>query len=330
MRKKQLIGKKPAYFQGQLLDANDFIDEQKYHANERARHSLHLHGSGILRGLDVTRASDSTISISPGFAIDGKGREIAINQAEVLELSAFPPSSLLQITVGYETEQPSRDRSRIECYGVLAASTGIEEAAVVLATVQLDEHGKLTAKSINTTSRRQLRIVLSPGSVTAVALDPGLRKGWLRLAFRPITIPQDTDPKVEPPPPPFRVGATESRAHRDFDGKANTKGAGGTMAIPLPPGVTRVHRLRVAGQENEKKMKVTLFRGGWDAANKKHIGGRDDAANRLVEEEIGSGSYDSTYEIKAGDLDAECNTLSLDIRSTGYIRVSLIAVEISY
>lgn len=330
MRKKQSIGKKPAYFQGQLLDANDFIDEQKYHANERARHSLHVHGSGILRGLDVTRAGDSTISISPGFAIDGKGREIAINQAEILELSAFPPSSLLQITVSYETEQPSRDRSRIECYGVLAASTGIEEAAVVLATVQLDEHGKLKAESISTATRRQLRIVLSPGSVTAVALDPGLRKGWLRLAFRPITIPQDTDPKVEPPPPPFRVGATEARAHRDFDGKANTKGAGGTMAIPLPPGVTRVHRLRVAGQENEKKMKVTLFRGGWDAANKKHIGGRDDAANRLVEEEIGSGPYDSTYEIKAGDLDAECNTLSLDIRSTGYIRVSLIAVEISY
>ena len=330
MRKKQLIGKKPAYFQGQLLDANDFIDEQKYHANERARHSLQLHGSGDLRGLDVTRASDSAISISPGFAIDGKGREIAINQAEILELSAFPPSSLLQITVSYETEQPSRDRSRIECYGVLAASTGIEEAAVVLATVQLDEHGKLKAQSISTATRRQLRIVLTPGSVTAVALDPGLRKGWLRLAFRPITIPQDTDPKVEPPPPPFRVGATEARAHRDFDGKANTKGAGGTMAIPLPPGVTRVHRLRVAGQENEKKMKVTLFRGGWDAANKKHIGGRDDAANRLVEEEIGSGAYDSTYEIKEGDLDAECNTLSLDIRSTGYIRVSLIAMEISY
>lgn len=330
MRKKQLISKKPAYFQGQLLDANDFIDEQKYHANERARHSLYLHGSGVLRGLDVTRASDSTISVSPGFAIDGKGREIAINQAEILELSAFPPSSLLQITVSYETEQPSRDRSRIECYGVLAASTGIEEAAVVLATVQLDEHGKLKAESISTATRRQLRIVLSPGSVTAVALDPGLRKGWLRVAFRPITIPQDTDPKVEPPPPPFRVGATEARAHRDFDGKANTKGAGGTMAIPLPPGVTRVHRLRVAGQENEKKMKITLFRGGWDAANKKHIGGRDDAANRLVEEEIGSGPYDSTYEIKAGDLDAECNTLSLDIRSTGYIRVSLVAVEISY
>ncbi|MGH8685426.1 MAG: hypothetical protein ACREUM_08780 [Nitrosospira sp.] len=330
MRKKQLIGKKPAYFQGQLLLADDFIDEQKYHANERARHSLNLHGWGVLRGLDVTRASDSTISISSGFAIDGKGREIAINQAEVLELSAFPPSSLLQITVSYETEQPSRDRPRIECYGILAASTGIEEAAVVLATVQLDEHGRLTAESISIASRRQLRLVLSPGSVTASALDPGLRKGWLRLAFRPIAIPQDTDPKVEPPPPPFRVGATEARAHRDFDGKANTRGAGGTMAIPLPPGVTRVHRLRVAGQENEKKMKITLFRGGWDAINKKHIGGRDDATNWLIEEEIGSGPYDRTYEIREGDLDAECGTLSVDIRSTGYIRVSLIAVEISY
>ncbi|MEP6604834.1 MAG: hypothetical protein ABJA60_01800 [Nitrosospira sp.] len=330
MRKKQLIATKPAYFHGQLLLEDDFIDEQRYHAAERARHSLNLHGWGVLRGLEVTRAGDSTISITPGFAIDGKGHEIAINQAETLELSSFPPSSLLQIMLSYYTEPFSKDRPRIECYGVLAASTGIEESAVVLATVQLDERGKLAEESISLASRRQLHTVLSPGSVTASALDSSLRKGWLRLVFWPTVVPQDTDPKVEPPPPPFRVGATEARAHKDFDGKPNTKGAGGTMAIPLPPGVVHVHRLRVAGQENEKKVKITLFRGGWDASNKKHIGGRDDAANTLIEEELGSGPYDKTYDIKEGALDMECSTLSIDIRSTGYLRVSLIAVEISY
>jgi hypothetical protein len=332
MRKKLLIGKKPAYFQGQLLTEDDFIDEQKYHANERSRHSLSLHGWGILRGLEVTRTSDTSISVGSGFAIDGRGHEIPVNQPEVLELSAFAPSSLLQITLSYETEHPSKDNDqpRIDCYGVVAASTGIEEAAIVLATVQLDEHGKITAKSISTANRRQLRTPLTPGSVTVDTLDPNLRKGWLRLTFRPVAIPQDNDPKVEPPPPPFRVGATEARAHRDFEGKANNKGAGGTMAIPLPPGVVSIHRLRVAGEENEKKMKIILFRGGWDAVNKKHIGARADPTNRLAEEEIGSGPYDRIYEIKEGSLDAECSTLSLDIRSTGYSRVSLVAVEISY
>ncbi|SEL12278.1 hypothetical protein [Nitrosovibrio tenuis] len=331
MRKKQLIGKKPAYFQGQLLLKDDFIDEQKYHINERARHSLNLHGWGVVRGLDVTATGDTSITISSGFAIDGKGREIAINEPEVLELSAFAPSSLLQITVSYETEQPSKDRPRIDCYGVLAASTGIEEAAVVLATVQLDDRGKLRPESISTATRRVVRTILSPGSVNAAALDPSLRTGWLRVPFRPTTIPQDTDPKKEgPPPPPFRVGATEARSHREIDGQPNTKGAGGTMAIPLPPGITHVHRLRVAGQENEKKIKIELFRGGWDPTNKKHIGGRDDPANKLLETEISGGPYDETYAIKEGELDPVTSTLSIDIRSTGYVRVSLVAVEISY
>jgi hypothetical protein len=102
------------------------------------------------------------------------------------------------------------------------------------------------------------------------------------------------------------------------------------MAIPLPPGVTGVHRLRVAGQENEKKLTITLFRGGWDAVAKKHVGGREDEGNKLIEKEISGGPYDETYIVKGGEVDAECGTLSLDIRSTGYARVSLVSVEISY
>ena len=101
------------------------------------------------------------------------------------------------------------------------------------------------------------------------------------------------------------------------------------MAIPLPPGVIQVHRLRVAGEENEKKLIITLVRGGWDAVNKKHIGSKTDKA-KLIVKEIGSGAYDEIYEIKGGELDAVSSTLSVDIRSTGYVTVSLIAVEISY
>ncbi|MBA4142862.1 MAG: hypothetical protein H0X43_07620 [Nitrosospira sp.] len=325
MRKKQLIGKKPAYFQGQLLLKDDFIDEQKYHIGELARHNLNLHGWGVVRGLEVTAAGDSSLSIGPGFAVDGKGRAIAIGQAETLELSAFPPSSLLQITASYETEQPSKDRPRIECYGILAASTGTEEAAVTLATVQLDSRGKLKPESISTASRRQLHTPLSPGSVNAEILAPSLRKGWLRVPFRPIQIPHDQ----ENAQPPFRVGTTEARSHKkNDDGTPNTKGAGGTMAISLPPGVTRVHRLRIAGEANDKKVTLALIRGGWNPAGKKHVGKED--ADKLLTQEISGGPYDQTYEIAEGHLDAESSTLSVEIRSTGYCSVSLIAVEISH
>ena len=97
--------------------------------------------------------------------------------------------------------------------------------------------------------------------------------------------------------------------------------------------IRRVHRVFVdiaPLQQPEKKIRIELFRGGWDPVNKKHIGGRDDPANRLLEKEISGGPYDETYAVKGGELDPVCSTLSIDIRSTGYVRVSLVAVEISY
>lgn len=100
------------------------------------------------------------------------------------------------------------------------------------------------------------------------------------------------------------------------------------MAILLPPGVTRVHRLRVAGESNEKKLTVALYRGGWNPAAKKHVGKED--ADRLLSEQISGGPYDEMYEIADGNLDAESSTLSIEIRSTAYCSVSLVAVEVSY
>jgi hypothetical protein len=73
MQKKQLMHHKPAYENGQLLLADDFIREQRYHAHSLNRHALELHGVGVVRGLEVARASDSSISVNPGVAIDAAG-----------------------------------------------------------------------------------------------------------------------------------------------------------------------------------------------------------------------------------------------------------------
>ncbi len=325
MRKKQLIERKPAYYRGQLLLEDDFIAEQKFHTHARYRHSLDLHGWGVVRGLEVTRADDSAVSISTGFAIDGRGHEIDIRQSEILTLSALGPSALASITLRYEAEKPNawqEQEARIDCYGVLSASTGVEEAAIVLATVQLDAYGKLMPDSISNANRRQLRTPLAPGSVTVAALDAGLRRGWLRLPFRPMPIPPS---KAEPdPPPPFRVGPTEAKSHSQYNGQPNTRGAAGTMAIPLPPAVTRVCRLRVAGEANDKTMALKLWTGGWNAAEHKHV------VRELLKDEITGGPYDKTYEIAEGGLHAEWSTLSLEIRSAGYTKVSLVAVEVLY
>ena len=51
---KILIGKRPNYFDSQLLLEDDFLAEQKYHVDARWNHNLILHDWGVVRGLAVT------------------------------------------------------------------------------------------------------------------------------------------------------------------------------------------------------------------------------------------------------------------------------------
>jgi hypothetical protein len=308
MKKKQLIGTKPRYFRGQLLLEDDFIAEQTYHAKARYRHSLNLHGYGIVRGLDVTPAGESSVNISPGFAIDGNGHEIEIREVQLLDLSAAPVSILLSITLIYEDEQssPDNDEQRYrQCYGVLAASPNVADGEILLATVQLNERGKVVPELVNTSNRREL---------------PGISgRGWVRTPFRPTILLPDKNKKNAPPPPPFLVGATRAEAQDD--------GAGGTMAITLAPNVIRIHKLRIAGEENRKGIAVTLWIGGWDHAKMKHV------KRAALMKEIGSESpFDNTYDIAVadGEIDPSNSTLSLEIRSAGLCFISLVSVEVSY
>src|ERR1700694_3858176 len=104
MQKKQLLHEKPRYFRGQLLLEDDFIAEQRYHSDARYRHTLNLHGWGVVRGLEVTRVDQATIVVSPGFAIDGRGHEIELHQEERLNLSSVPAESLVAVSLVYEDD----------------------------------------------------------------------------------------------------------------------------------------------------------------------------------------------------------------------------------
>jgi len=65
------------YFSGRLLSAADFQAEQSYWLGKHRSHRLHLHGSGVVCGLGVT-SSRSGVTVEPGVAIDGFGREIVV------------------------------------------------------------------------------------------------------------------------------------------------------------------------------------------------------------------------------------------------------------
>lgn len=322
------MAQKPAYHHGQLLLEEDFVAEQQFHLAARYRHVLNLHGFGAARGLEVARAGDTTISVSTGFAVDRKGREIVLEKPETLEVGDLPPHELAWVTIGYRTERLDKDRdNRIDCYADLRVAAGVEQFDVRLARVQLDEHGRLTQNSISTQDRDQLRTI-APGSVTAETLAPPLRKGWVTMPFHPSSMPQD-DKDARPP---FRIGATQVVAEKTIDGKDNARGAAGTMAIVLPPGIRRIHRFRVAGEENKASMTVELIKGGFDLKAMRHW--RQVVVNLTIPKgpSGSAGAYCETVKIPEAhrSLDDRLRTLAVDIRSEGFAAVSLVAIQVSY
>lgn len=329
MQKKQLIGRMARYFRNQLLLEDDFSDEQAFHLDARRRHSRQLHGFGVVHGLEVTRAGEAAVSVSPGYAIDRQGQEIELSQPETLQLQGLPPAALVWVTIGFVAEPVAdgkeKDR-RIDCYAFLRVATGVEPNDVRLATLQLDERSHLVTIGSGERQRDDARIGLAAGSVSAEALAPALRKGWVTMSFHPSSIWL----KEEDWRPPFRIGATRAIAHKEYDGKPNIRGAAGTMAIPLPPGVRRVTRFRIAGEANEKELQAVLAKGGFDhkSTPMKHL--RED----ILTLEIKSGPFSVIGEVPEAhrDLQADHGTysLSVDVRSTGYASISLVSVEVSY
>jgi hypothetical protein len=81
--------KKARYFHGMLMTERDFQDEQKYHIEKRKLVNRMLHGYGVVCGLQIkptTPTASSTITISPGLALDCNGNEIYVNKEISLNL----------------------------------------------------------------------------------------------------------------------------------------------------------------------------------------------------------------------------------------------------
>ena len=308
METRQLLGIRPHYYRGQLLLEDDFIGEQHFHAQARRGHTLNLHGWGVAWGLEVTAAGETAVSVGPGFAVDGAGHEIALREAATVDLARAQGGEVLFLALSYEDEPDTLEneetRSR-QCHAVLRAAASLADDAVLLATLTLDARGRLGPDAIDGGSRRRL-----PGAV---------RRGWVRTPFRPLPLlPDKEKPKLQPPPA-FLVGATRAQAEEG--------GAGGTMAMVLPPEVNRVHRLRIAGEDNAKGLRIQFWIAGWNAAERKHA--KRAALTERIEPEA---AFDQTFEIAApgGDIDPELGTMSIEIHSEGRCFISLIAVEVSF
>lgn len=95
--------KRMRYFDGLFLKEEEFNLDQDYHQRMRRLHNRHLHGFGIVRGLDVELQSSTQVVVRQGMAIDKFfdtdnaeeiGREILVPVDRILNVTGAPNTSV--------------------------------------------------------------------------------------------------------------------------------------------------------------------------------------------------------------------------------------------
>ena len=93
------------YFCGRLLTAEDLTQEQEYLATKRRLTNRLLHGWGVVAGLDVTVTDGPAVTVGPGVALDGWGREIVVVTATTEPIPADAGGGPLEVVVCYAEEE---------------------------------------------------------------------------------------------------------------------------------------------------------------------------------------------------------------------------------
>ena len=89
-----------SYFDGQLLTADDFRQEQTYFRARLRRRNRFLHGAGIVSGLQVSVGKDNegpSVTVQPGLALDPRGEELELCAPCLLPLPVPGKSLLIQL-----------------------------------------------------------------------------------------------------------------------------------------------------------------------------------------------------------------------------------------
>lgn len=175
--------KRVRYFKHEFLDAADFNDEQNYHCRMRHMHNRYFHTWGIGHGLEVNftegqeRGTETKVTISPGTAVDGQGREIVLAISKTIDFNqpGYEAGKSYYVTIQWQ-EQPGLpsqqdELKRWEEVPFIETGEGYPEdpeITLVLAKVTLKD--KKIIAGIDHTDRRYATLVVGDNSVTSAKI----------------------------------------------------------------------------------------------------------------------------------------------------------------
>lgn len=147
------------YFNGQFLKEEDFTDEQKYHLDMRRRLNQRMHTAGIVFGLDVIPGANK-VTVQPGMAIDPQGREIILESATDLAITAAA-----DVTIVYKEEQTDESSEtgivgKRRCTESCVLANAADANGIVLAKVST-----VSPVALNNAFRRPYSAPVVPGDL---------------------------------------------------------------------------------------------------------------------------------------------------------------------
>jgi hypothetical protein len=168
---------RPEFFDGQHLDADDLNAIYDYHRELRWLHNRSLHGWGVASGMVVGGSKGgSTVSVTPGYALDCNGHDIVLAEAASLIVPSVagaptggPQSYYLTASwvddadlspsetrdgvcgAGGAVRRPERARIRFQDPANVAVSSNIFRRGldIVLATIRVEECVLAAAPSVS-------------------------------------------------------------------------------------------------------------------------------------------------------------------------------------
>ena len=157
------------FFHGKKLDVYHFELETAYGIEMRRLINRYVVGRGVVCGLDVTACDDPcSIQISPGFAIDGRGREIIVPSPSGPIPIPYPIVAMVCDSTDDKEQSESKDDYRESSEpGWLTVSICYHECAV--GPVSTNGHGCGPWSGGEAGSiRENYRIEFTPGQIDPV------------------------------------------------------------------------------------------------------------------------------------------------------------------
>lgn len=167
---------RPRYAYGQLLGAEDFTAEQRYHLlRARMRNAL-LHGSGVVTGLDIASANlidppRTELRCGAGMAIDPLGREIYVPEPICLDVTGLAANATFWTDLSPPPGAPAGSTAR-RAYAVLSYRACLSAQVPAIAPPCADADNAMAYSRVLDSYRLCLEAVAPP--------DPhALSRDWL-------------------------------------------------------------------------------------------------------------------------------------------------------